>query len=168
MRARRHVDKRAGPGKRTKESCTLAQSMYSNVSVCTRTRMYRHLWIKKVKNSVPTYWFITQKLELCTRYIRFAWSTSGIPRKYRYGMVCQAYARNMPCRFECQAYAAWSAWHMSEVFLLIRMHVFLQWLFAVYRMFLLWDEDPILRSYMVLNKSMVYDWSMPCLCLVYS
>ncbi len=52
--------------------------------------------------------------------------------------------------------------------MLILNHVCLQWVFARYLTFLLCDDDPILGSYLVLNRWMAYSWHMPSLCNIYT
>ncbi len=49
----------------------------------------------------------------------------------------------------------------------IQIHVYLQWVFALFRMFLSWDEDPILGSYMVLKIAIAHAWHVPYLWVGY-
>ena len=65
--------------------------------------------------------------------------------------------------------------HMPEkhflnkiMFVLNLNHECFQCASAVYKTFMLCDEEPILGSIMLLNKGMAYEWHMSSLCKVYT
>ena len=50
----------------------------------------------------------------------------------------------------------------------IRIQILLWWVCAVYKTILLRDEESILQCYMMVKRTVGYDWNIPCLCMVYA
>ena len=97
-------------------------------------------------------------------------SSSGTPIKFFHGIYL-VYTRYILFENIYQVYTRYiprTSFPNNIMFLSIRMRICLWWVLLICRMVLSRDGYAFLGSYMVLKKTMVYDWYIPSICVVYT